>query len=215
MRPRRIARSTILCCSVAVSFTVASPAAPHMASAHAANLASSRAHIPASVVVIKRLGAAVHAAASVDAATRVVATCGSSARVLGYTNGWYRVSYDSSQAIRHGGAVTGWIGGRRVADTSNPPSYDCTDSYVFQVGQHGYSYVRSGCLSLRAYPSRTAPYTHCVANFHDYTVTNGPIEVGAEDWFGVTSRATGAGWVSSQYLLLYRDKGGFVIYPNS
>ena len=64
--------------------------------------------------------------------------------------------------------------------------------------------MRTGCLSLRRTPSRQAAYDHCVANYHDYTVTNGPIEVAGEDWFGLVSASTGGGWSLAQYLHAYR-----------
>jgi len=208
MRPHRIVLSTVLCCSTVASFAIAHPALVRTASAHVAGRAPARVQLPASVIVIKRFGAAIRVAPSSNMAVRVIAACGTTGRVLNDANGWYEVSYDSSQTIQGGGTVTGWVGTARVADASNPPSYDCTDSYTFQLGQHGYSYVRSGCLSLRAYPSRTAPYHYCVSNFHDYTVTNGPYAAGGDDWFGVSSRATGSGWVLAQYLLPYRSSAG-------
>ncbi len=211
MRPHRIALSTVLCCSIAASaasFAGASPALFHTASAQVAGRAPARVQLPGSVIVVKRFGAAIRVAPSSNVAVRVTAACGTTGQVLGYANGWYQVSYDSSQTVQGGGTVTGWVGAARVADAANPPAYDCTDAYTFQLGQHGYSYVRSGCLSLRAYPSRTAPYHSCVANFHDYTVTNGPYAAGGDDWFGVSSRATGSGWVLAQYLLPYRQSAG-------
>ncbi len=208
MRPHRIVRSTVLCCSIVASFAVAHPALSRTASAHVAGWAPAHVQLPASVIVIKRFGAAIRVAPSSNVAVRVTAACGTTGQVLDYANGWYQVSYDSSQTVQGGGTVTGWVGSARVADASNPPPYDCTDSYTFQLGQHGYSYVRSGCLSLRAYPSRTAPYHYCVANFHDYTVTNGPYAAGGDDWFGVSSRATGSGWVLAPHLLPYRSSAG-------
>lgn len=56
-------------------------------------------------------------------------------------------------------------------------------------------------------PTYKAAYHYCVRNFHDYTVINGPIEVAGEDWFGVTSRSTGSGWVLAMYLLPYHRNG--------
>ncbi len=208
MRPHRIALSTVLCCSMVASFAIARPVLSRTASAHVAGRAPARPQLPESVVVIKRFGAAIRVAPSSNVAVRVTAACGTTAQALDYANGWYQVSYDSSQTVQGGGTLTGWVGAARVADASNPPSYDCTDSYTFQLGQHGYSYVRSGCLSLRAYPSRTAPYHYCVSNFHDYIVTNGPYAAGNDDWFGVSSRSTGSGWVLAQYLLPYRSSAG-------
>lgn len=150
--------------------------------------------IPAQLVVIKRFGAALRGAPSSNAAIAAVLTCGATVRVLGAAGGWYHVAT---------GGVAGWVGGARVADAANPPAYDCTDAYTFQVNEHAYTYVKTGCLSLRAYASRRAPYAHCVRNFHDYVVRNGPIEVAGEDWFAVTSAATGSGWVLARYLLPY------------
>jgi hypothetical protein len=47
-----------------------------------------------------------------------------------------------------------------------------------------------------------------VANGHLYTITTGPIAVAGEDWFGVWSAATGAGWSLALYLLPGPDSGG-------
>ncbi len=157
---------------------------------------------PAKLVVFERFGAAMHTAPSSDASVVSTAPCGVALRVLGVSSGWYRVSFDGGRA-GFSRTYTGWIGGSRVADIAAPPTYDCTDSYIFQPNQHGYSYVQSGCLSLRTYASRQAPYHYCVKNFHDYTAINGPISVGSDDWFEVTSPSTGSGWVIAAYLLPY------------
>lgn len=153
--------------------------------------------MPGRLVVFKRYGAALHVSASSNA--RVVHTlpCGSTMRAVSLAAGWYQVVVDGSN-------LRGWVGGARVANAANPPAYDCTDAYTFQVGEHAYSYVKTGCLSLRSTPSPTASYHYCVANFHDYTVTDGPITVAGEDWFGVYSPGTGGGWSLARYLLPYR-----------
>jgi hypothetical protein len=151
--------------------------------------AATRPALPADLVVIKRFGAALRRTPSSAARIVRVMPCGQTLAVSGANQGWYRV---------YVGPYEGWVGGARVADAANPPPYDCTDAYTFQMGQHVYSYVRTGCLSLRVSPSRQAAYYHCVANFHAYTVINGPIAVAGEDWFAVTSSSTGSGWSLAQ-----------------
>ncbi|HVC82097.1 MAG TPA: SH3 domain-containing protein [Chloroflexota bacterium] len=155
---------------------------------------------PRQLVVFKRFGAALRVTPSSSASIRHTLPCGSMMQVVGVQGGWFHV-------IANGSRVHGWIGGARVADAANPPAFDCTDSYTFQVGDHAYTYVKTGCLSLRVSPSRIAVYHSCVRNFHDYTVTNGPIAVAGEDWFGVTSTSTGGGWALAQYLLPYHMNG--------
>jgi hypothetical protein len=162
--------------------------------ARAQGPAATRSALPLQLVIIKRFGAALRMQPSSSAAIVMVMECGSRVGVSGASAGWYHV---------YAGRYAGWVGGARVADAQNPPAYDCTDSYTFQMGNHVYSYVRTGCLSLRVQPSRNAAYHHCVSNHHDYVVTNGPIEVAGEDWFGVTSPSTGSGWSLAQYLYPY------------
>lgn len=157
-----------------------------------------QARFPGTLVVIKHFGAALRSAPSSSATIGTVLTCGATLRVEDAAGGWYHVSIEN---------YDGWVGGARVADASNPPAYDCTDAYTFQPRQHGYSYVTTGCLSLRTAASRRAAYRYCVRNFHDYTVLNGPIEVAGEDWFQVSSRSTGSGWALAVYLLPYHLNG--------
>lgn len=190
---RRLLTPTLLVASLVTLFWQPSWAGSPMPTAHA-----TQARFPSTLVIIKRFGAALRSAPSSNAAIGTVLTCGATLRVEGAASGWYHVG---------SGNYDGWVGGARVADASNPPAYDCTDAYTFQPRQHGYSYVKTGCLSLRTVPSRTASYRYCVRNFHDYMVTNGPIEVAGEDWFGVTSRSTASGWVVAVYLLPYHLNG--------
>ena len=190
---RHLLTSTVLIASLVTVFWHPSWASNLVPAAQA-----TQARFPTTLVVIKRFGAALRSAPSSNAAISTVLTCGATLRVEGVASGWYHVS---------SGGYDGWVGGARVADASNPPAYDCTDAYTFQPRQHGYSYVKTGCLSLRTAPSRIASYGYCVRNFHDYMVTNGPIEVAGEDWFGVTSRTTGSGWVLAVYLLSYHMNG--------
>jgi Bacterial SH3 domain len=152
------------------------------------------------VVVIKPYGAAVHAAPSSDADIYVNVACGSVLRVLDSYQGWYNVQ------TRDG--TRGWVGGVRVGDANRPPRYTCTiddpvdgpSRFTVQMGDYLYSYVQSGCLSLRYSPSRQAPYDYCVSNFHQYVVTGGPLDVDGEDWFSVWSASTGDGWSLAQFL---------------
>ena len=156
--------------------------------------AATRAALPAQLVVIMRFGAALREWPSSNARIVRVLDCDSILSVTGANAGWYRV---------RAGRYAGWGGGARGADARNPPAYDCTDGYSFQMGEHAYSFVKTGCLSLRVQPSRQAVYHYCVSNHHDYVVINGPIEVAGEDWLAVTSPTTGSGWSLAQYLYPY------------
>jgi hypothetical protein len=198
MKNRAIA--CVAACLIACSLSTAVPRTANAATSQPMSTSRGNAALPHSLVVFKRYGAALRSTPSSNASIMRTMPCGATMRVIGRRNGWYHVA----QGTRPN---NGWVGGARVADAANPPSYDCTDAYTFQPYQHGYTYVKSGCLSLRANPSRTATYAHCVKNLHDYIVTNGPIEVAGEDWFGVYSTSTGGGWVLAVYLLPYRQGG--------
>jgi Bacterial SH3 domain len=189
----------LVACVIASSLSFT---APRTVSAGDRSAIAARSNVaaPKSLVMYKRFGAALRSAPSSNAKIVHTMPCGTTMRVLGQHNGWYRVTQGSRP-------YNGWVGGARVADSTNAPAYDCTDAYTFQPYQHGYTYVKTGCLSLRSNPSRAASYAHCVGNLHDYIVTNGPIEVAGEDWFGVYSRSTGGGWVLAVYLLPYRQGG--------
>lgn len=145
------------------------------------------------LVVTERFGAALRVYPSSEAPIKIILSCGAQLTAFAQANGWYHV--------RAGGAGSGWVGGLRVAALSSAPSYDCRGAVTYQVGTRVRTYVPTGCLSLRAYPSRAAPYNHCVSNGHQYVIINGPIEVSGEDWFGVYSATTGSGWSLAQYLL--------------
>lgn len=160
--------------------------------------------MPRRLVVFKRYGAALHVSASSSAPIRQTLPCGTVMRVVSSAGGWDQVLADrSAVGSPH---LQGWVGGARVADAANPPAYDCTGAYTFQVSARAYSFVKTGCLSLRVAPSPSASYHYCVRNVHDYTVTGGPITVAGEDWFAVYSVSTGGGWALARYLLPY--------YPN-
>ncbi len=145
------------------------------------------------LVVIKRYGAVLRAHPSSDAPIEGTLPCGMDLSMLDAASGWYHVTTKS--------AMTGWVGGLRVTVLSSKPQYSCADAVTYPVGTHVSTYVPTGCLSLRSEPSRQAPYAHCVANDHIYVITNGPIEVRGEDWFGVYSPSTDGGWSLAKYLL--------------
>jgi hypothetical protein len=166
-----------------------------VAPSRAQTITAAHAALPQKLIIYKRFGAALRKSPSSNARIVRVLPCGQDLAVVKANQGWYYVDV---------GPYEGWVGGARVADENNPPAYDCTDAYTFQMHQRAYSYVRTGCLSLRVTPSRNAVYHYCVANYHNYVVTNGPIEVAGEDWFQVTSPSTGAGWSLAVYLLPYQ-----------
>lgn len=181
---------------------VAVCAAPRAAMpGRAAGLAASRTVLPASLVVIRRFGAALRSSPSSDARVLAMLGCGASMQVVGANAGWYYVAYTDAVTL----TTRGWVGAARVADANNPPAYSCNGAITFRIGEHVYTKVRSGCLSLRVTPSRSAVYTHCVANYHEYAILNGPLGVGADDWFKVFSPSTGSGWALAQYLFPYSN----------
>ncbi|MGH2388276.1 MAG: SH3 domain-containing protein [Chloroflexota bacterium] len=145
------------------------------------------------LVVIKGYGAALRVNPSSDAPIQVIVPCGAQLTILSQSQGWYRVFRSSPAAI-------GWVGGLRVAPLAGAPAFSCAGAVTYQVGERVRTHVPTGCLSLRSSPARQASYAHCVANGHIYAITNGPIEVAGEDWFGVFSPSTGGGWVLARYL---------------
>jgi hypothetical protein len=151
---------------------------------------------PSAVTVIKRFGAALRVAPSSDARVKTMLGCGAYLHVIGGNAGWYKVRYvDAVTPLE-----TGWVGKARVGDKNTPLTAICANAITFNIGQRVYTKVASGCLSLRVTPSRSAVYHYCVANYHEYVIVNGPIGVGADDWFEVTSGSTGTGWGLAQYL---------------
>lgn len=89
-----------------------------------------------------------------------------------------------------------------MAVGSPPPSADCSGGLSLSVGQPVRTYVPSGCLSLRATPSRSAAMLTCVENGWGYQIVNGPVDPGTgEDWFEVYNSRTGSGWVLADHLL--------------
>ncbi len=161
---------------------------------HTAAPASAQA-LPRAVVVIKQYGAALRYTPDSDnGGIYYNAACGDILYVTDSWQGWYQV-----YSPDYGGGLL-WVGGARVANASNPPYFSCRNAVPYQMGDRVVSFVPSGCLSVRYYPSRQAPYDYCVRNGTGFTLINGPIEVNGEDWFGVTSRATGDGWVLADYI---------------
>jgi hypothetical protein len=146
---------------------------------------------PSAVVVVKQYGAALRVAPSSEADIVVTASCGETLSVVSARDGWYEV-YTRAQYL--------WVGGARVADVARPPAFSCREAVTFQVFDTVETFVVTGCLSLRAFASRTAPFEYCVTNGHRYTILNGPIEVAGEDWFEVWSAETGSGWVLAQFI---------------
>lgn len=144
------------------------------------------------LVVIMKYGAALRVSPSSNARIVYVVPCGTVLDNLGVSSGWYYAAAADN--------LEGWVGGARVASYDNPPNYSCRGARTFQMGSHVRTHVASGCLSLRAQPSRQSSYAHCVYNGHIYTVTNGPIAVNGEDWIGLFSGSTGYGWSLAQYL---------------
>ena len=161
--------------------------------------AGSRQGTPAAVTVIRRFGAALRVAPSSDARMKKMLGCGAYLQVLGGNAGWYHVRYTDAVTP----TTTGWIGQARVGAANTPLTTICANAETFQIGQHVYTKVVSGCLSLRVTPSRSAVYHSCVSNNHDYVIVNGPVGVGQDDWFEVTSPLTGTGWALAQYLRPY------------
>ncbi len=142
--------------------------------------------------VVNDFGAAVRTSPSSDAPIMFNAECGDVWPVLATQGGWVKVQT---------GGDPGWIGGARVVVSSTPASFDCSDARSLYVTGSAWTYVPTGCLSLRARPSREATVLDCVSNGHLYTIVDGPTDAGTgEDWFRVTSPSTGSGWVLAQHL---------------
>jgi hypothetical protein len=173
--------------SISAALTVAAAVTAHVVSIVPAAATTQ----PPAVVVIKQYGAALRVAPSSEAEIVVTASCGETLSVVGSQDGWYEV-YSRAQYL--------WVGGARVADAARPPQFSCREAVTFQVFDTVETFVVTGCLSLRAYASRNAPFEHCVTNGHRYTILNGPIEVAGEDWFEVWSGETGSGWVLAQFI---------------
>jgi hypothetical protein len=147
---------------------------------------------PRVATVNKRFGASVRAAPSSDAQALVIVGCGDEFPVLEVQGGWVRVQMSSGPA---------WIGGGRVMVGAARTSVDCSDERFLFLGGSVTARVETGCLSLRARPSRDAATLACVDSGHEYTVVDGPFDPGAgEDWFRVTSPSTGTGWALAEHL---------------
>lgn len=71
----------------------------------------------------------------------------------------------------------------------------------YRLGETVRVSVSSGCLTVRSSPSAQSAVTSCEENGHLFQLTNGPIEVNAEDWYSVRSLSTGlSGWTRAAYL---------------
>ena len=151
-------------------------------------------------MVTKQYGAALRATPASDARILATVSCGTVLRVLGATDGWYRVTPEISLSAA-GGNPEGWVGGARVADAGNPPQFECRNAVTYQVNDEVVTRVQTGCLSLRDTPSRDGAILACVPNGTRYTIVNGPVEVDGEDWFEVRNASTGRGWSLAQFLL--------------
>lgn len=143
------------------------------------------------LLVARPYGAALRESPSSDARIVQVVPCGTPLPPEGESNGWYRVRWQSQDL---------WVGARRVEAPASVPVGVCAGAVTFQINEMVMASVQSGCLSLRSEPARTAPYQHCVESGYRYTILNGPVEAGDEDWFEVTSTGTGSGWVLAQFL---------------
>jgi len=142
--------------------------------------------------VSKRFGAAVRAAPSSDAPALFNAGCGDVFPVMVIQGGWVQVQTEAGPS---------WIGGGRVVVGGAPASVDCSDERFFGLATSATTAVTTGCLSLRARPSREAAMLGCVENGHMYTIIDGPFDPGTgEDWIRVSSPSTGTGWALAQYL---------------
>jgi len=131
-------------------------------------------------------GATVRVAPFVDARVLMSTRCGEVWPVLSVKDGWVAVKTPEGK---------GWVGGGRVLVSTPPAATDCEGARF--LPQDSTATVRgvSACLPLRPRPSSEAPAIACVANGHDYTVLDGPLEANpGEDWFRVSSATTGAGW---------------------
>ena len=142
--------------------------------------------------VVRDYGAAIRVGPSSDAPIMFNTGCGDIWPVLETSGGWVKVRTD---------AGSGWIGGARVIVSSSPAAVDCRDARFIAPTTYVKTYVAAGCLSLRATPSREGKILACVDNGHDYLVIDGPVDRGTgEDWFKVTSRSTGSGWVLADHI---------------
>jgi S1-C subfamily serine protease len=148
------------------------------------------------LVVNKRFGAALRASPSSDAAIVASVGCGQPLEQLEErAGGWFRVS---------AGGLQGWVGGARVQPGSVAPAGACAGAPnpPYTIGEQVRAQVQSGCLSVRTTPSGNAQTTACVQSGYAFTLTNGPIEVSGEDWFGVRGIATNlSGWTRAAYLV--------------
>jgi hypothetical protein len=142
--------------------------------------------------VSKPFGATGRVAPSSDAQALVIVGCGDEFPVLEVQGGWVRVQMSSGPA---------WIGGGRVMVGAARTSVDCSHERFLFLGGPVTARVETGCLSLRARPSREAATLACVDSGHEYIVVDGPFDPGTgEDWLKVTSPCTGTGLALAVYL---------------
>ena len=142
--------------------------------------------------VVREYGAAIRVGPSSDSPIMFSTGCGDIWPVLEAAGGWVKVSTD---------AGSGWIGGGRVVVSIATAFADCSVARFIYPTSYVTTYVETGCLSLRATPSREGAIRACVKNDHQYLVVDGPYDPGAgEDWFKVTSPSTGSGWVLAEHI---------------
>ena len=142
--------------------------------------------------VVRDYGAAVRVGPSSDAPIVFNTACDEVWPVLATQGGWVHVRTSSG---------SGWIGGARVVVSSSPAFEDCSEArFLFPTG-YVTTCVPTGCLRLRAAPSREAAIQACVSNGHRCLVVDGPFDPGTgEDWFRVSSPSTGAGRVLADHI---------------
>jgi len=146
------------------------------------------------VTVNKKYGAALRTAPSSNAAILANVGCGAALPVTQSQGGWLRVRILTADA---------WIGATRVVPGTSPDDAACTGTPTlpYSMGDVVRSQVASGCLSVRPSPSNAAPITECVANGYPFVLTNGPVEVEGQDWFGVANASTRlVGWARADFL---------------
>ena len=142
--------------------------------------------------VSKPFGASIRVLPSSDAAIVFNSRCGDVWPVLAVERGWVKVRTETG---------SGWIGGSRVVVSSTPPTVECAEGRFITPTGYASTSVASGCLSLRTRPDAEAPILSCVGNGHVYAVLDGPFDPGSgDDWFRVTSPATGSGWALARHL---------------
>lgn len=151
-------------------------------------------HGPAPLVarVVKRFGATVRVAPSLESPVLLSSRCGDLWPVTSVGDGWVAVTTSAGK---------GWIGGGRVVVSSSPAAIDCEAARFLPEGSAAKVQQAAGCQSLYYHPSSEAPSVACVESGHAYTVLDGPLDTGAgQEWFRVSSPTTGTGWTIADAL---------------